>query len=326
MSNRLLVKTVAIACTLLAAVLPATLGRAAEYPDRPVKILIGYPPGGPTDVIGRLVADQMAEMLGKPVVIENRPGAGSNIATQAVATSAPDGYTLLIGSFANAVNPSLMPVPYDTKRDLVPISMAARVPIFIVAPGNAPYSNIRELIAAAKSKPGVLNYATGGIGSSSHLAAELFKRRAGVDITTVHYKGGAPALQDVIAGRMDLFFDQPQTSMGFIKEGRVKLLAVTTAQRLSWLPEAPTVAESGLPGFEVLTWVGLFGRAGTPPAVIEKLQRAVATAVASPKVQERFKTFGIEPVGSTTAEFTAFIHRELDAWEKVIREGNIKVE
>lgn len=325
MSIRSLLVTLVALAVGAAAVLPVEDARATDYPDRPIRIIIGYPPGGPTDTIGRLVADQMAEALGKPVVIENRPGAGSNIATQAVATAAPDGYTLLIGSFANAVNPSLMSVPYDTKRDLVPISMAARVPIFIVAPANAPYSTIGELIAVAKSKPGVLNYATGGIGSSSHLGAELFKRRAGVDITTVHYKGGAPALQDIIAGRVDLFFDQPQTSMQFIKEGRVKLLAVATAQRLAWLPSAPIVAET-IPGFEVTTWVGLFGRAGTPAPIIDKLQRAVASAVASPKVQERFKTFGIEPVGSSTAEFTGFINRELDTWDRVIREGNIKVE
>lgn len=317
--------TFALLATVLAAVVPGGAALGAEYPERPIHIIIGYPPGGPTDTIGRLVADQMAEFLGKPVVIENRPGAGSNIATQAVATAAPDGYTLLIGSFANAVNPSLMSVPYDTKRDLVPISMAARVPVFIIAPASAPFSTIPELIKVAKSKPGVLNYATGGIGSSSHLGAELFKRRAGVDITVIHYKGGAPALQDIIAGRVDLFFDQPQTSMPFIKDGRVKLLAVTTRQRLSWLPNAPTVAET-IPGFEVTTWVGLFGRAGTPAPIIEKLQRAVAAAVASPEVQERFKSFGIEPVGSSTADFTSFIYSELDTWSRVIREGNIKVE
>ena len=317
--------TFALLATALAAVVPAGAALGAEYPERPIHIIIGYPPGGPTDTIGRVVADQMAEFLGKPVVIDNRPGAGSNIATQAVATAAPDGYTLLIGSFANAVNPSLMSVPYDTRRDLVPISMAARVPVFIVAPASAPFSTIPELIKVAKSKPGVLNYATGGIGSSSHLGAELFKRRAGVDITVVHYKGGAPALQDIIAGRVDLFFDQPQTSMPFIKDGRAKLLAVTTRQRLSWLPNAPTVAET-IPGFEVTTWVGLFGRAGTPAPIIEKLQRAVAAAIASPKVQERFKSVGIEPVGSSTADFTAFIHSELDTWGRVIREGNIKVE
>ena len=325
MSIRSLLVALVVLAVGSAAVLHSNVAHAAEYPDRPIRIIIGYPPGGPTDTIGRLVADQMAETLGKPIVIENRPGAGSNIATQAVATAAPDGYTLLIGSFANAVNPSLMSVPYDTKRDLVPISMAARVPVFIVAPANAPFSTIAELVTVAKSKPGVLNYATGGIGSSSHLGAELFKRRAGVDITTVHYKGGAPALQDIIAGRVDLFFDQPQTSMQFIKEGRVKLLAVTTAQRLSWLPNAPTVAET-IPGFEVITWVGLFGRAGTPAPIVEKLQRAVAAAVASPKVQERFKTFGIDPVGDSTADFTAFMNRELDTWDRVIREGNIKAE
>jgi tripartite-type tricarboxylate transporter receptor subunit TctC len=305
----------------------AGLTYASEFPDKPIRVIVGYPPGGPTDIIARLVCEQMSATLGRPVIVENRPGAGGNIATQAVATSAPDGYTLLMGAFANAVNPTLMAVPYDSKRDLAPISMVSRIPVLIAASPNAPFSTVPELLAAAKANPGVLNYAAGGIGSSSHLAAEMFKRRGAVNITGIQYKGAVPALQDLMADRVQLYFDSPLTTMPLVKkDGRIKIIAVTTAKRLPWLPNVPTVAETGLPEFEVVTWVGLFGREGTPPAILTRLHKAVAAAVSSSKVKERFKEFGIDAVGNSPADFKEFFHHEMDVWARVIRESNIKVE
>jgi tripartite-type tricarboxylate transporter receptor subunit TctC len=299
---------------------------AGEFPERPIKLLVGYPAGGPTDIIARLVAEQMSVTLKVPVVVENKPGAGGNIATAAVATGDADGYTLLMGSFSNAVNPAFMSVPYDSRRDLVPISNVARFPVLIIASKASPFNNVPELLAAAKAKPGAYNYAAGGIGSSSHLAAEMFKGRAGVDITGIQYKGAAPALQDLLSDTVQLYFDSPLTAMPYVQEGRVKLIAVTTAQRLSWLPDVATVAESGVPGFDVSTWAGIFGRAGTPPAVIERLNKAIVAAVGSQKLQDRFKQLRIDPVGDSPAQFKAFFDNQLDVWAKVVVDSRIKVE
>jgi tripartite-type tricarboxylate transporter receptor subunit TctC len=304
----------------------ATCAFAGEFPERPIKLLVGYPAGGPTDIIARLVAEQMGTVLKVPVIVENKPGAGGNIATAAVTTSDPDGYTLLMGSFSNAVNPAFMSVPYDSKKDLQPISNVARFPVLIIASKGSPFNNVPELLAAAKARPSVYNYGAGGIGSSSHLAAEMFKGRAQVDITGIQYKGAAPALQDLLSNTIQLYFDSPLTAMPYVQDGRVKLIAVTTAQRLPWLPEVPTVAESGIPGFDVSTWAGVFGRAGTPPDVIEKLNKAIVAAVASQKLQDRFKQLRIDPVGDSPAQFKAFFDNQLDVWAKVVVDSRIKVE
>ena len=299
----------------------------AQFPDRPVRILVGAAAGGPTDIVARLISDNLSKGLGRAVIIENKAGAGGNIATQTLATAAPDGYTLLMGSFANAVNPAMMSVPYDTRRDLIPISQITSVPLVVVAHKGAPYTNIAELVAEARKRPGTINIASGGIGTSSHLAAELFKRNAGVDMQIIHYKGGAPALQDLLAERAQVFFDNPQTSMQFVKAGSIKLLAVTTAARLPYLPTTPTVAESpGFTGFEVISWHGIFGRAGTPPEVVNRLSREITTAMSSKDVRERFTQLQLDPVGSQPEEFNRFFSREMDVWGKVVREGNIKAE
>ena len=299
----------------------------AQYPERPVRILVGAAAGGPTDIVARLISDGLSKGLGRAVVIENKAGAGGNIATQTVATAAPDGYTLLMGSFANAVNPVMMSVPYDTKRDLIPISQITSVPLVVVAHNGATYSNIAELVAEARRRPGAINIASGGIGTSSHLAAELFKRIAGVDMPIIHYKGGAPALQDVLAERVQVFFDNPQTSMQFVKAGSIKLLAVTTAARLNYLPNTPTVAEApGFSGFEVVSWHGIFGRAGTPPDVVSRLSREIMAVMANKELRERFAQLQLEPVGSQPDEFNRFFSREMDVWGKVVLQGNIKAE
>jgi tripartite-type tricarboxylate transporter receptor subunit TctC len=318
--NRRLITT-GLALLLGAVAAPAW----SQFPDRPVRMLVGAPPGGPTDIVARIVAEPMARNLGQTVLVENRAGAGGNIATQALATAAPDGYVLLMGSFANAVNPSMMKVPYDTRRDLVPLAQVTRVPLVVVAPRSAPFNSVAELIAEAKRRPGAFAIASGGVGTSSHLAAELFKRIAGIDMPVIHYKGGAPALQDIIADRVQLMFDNPQTSLPHVKSGTIKLLAVTTEARLSSLPAVPAMSETpGLAGFEVISWHGIFARAGTPPDTLLRLSRAVQAAMSSKEVRERFEQMEIVPVAGTPEEFGRFFGREMELWGKVVREANIK--
>lgn len=322
-------RQVRVLLTGLLAVLTAgfAIHSRAEFPDRPVRVLVGAAAGGPTDIVARLISDSLSKGLGRPVMIDNRAGAGGNIATQAVATAPPDGYTLLMGSFANAVNPAMMSVPYDTRRDLIPISQITRVPLVVIAHKGATYASIGELVAEARRRPGTINIASGGIGTSSHLAAEMFKRIAGVDMLVVHYKGGAPALQDVLSERVQIMFDNPQTSMQHIKSGSVKLLAVTTAARLSYLPTTPAVAETpGFANFEVVSWHGLFGRAGTPPETIARLSREITAVMANKEIRDRFSQLQIEPVGSQPPEFNQFFSREMDVWGRVVREANIKAD
>ncbi len=274
-----------------------------------------------------MLADRIAPSLGKAVVIENRAGAGGNIATQALTQAPADGYTLFMGSFANAVNPAMMNVPYDTKRDLLPVSQVTRVPLVVVVPAGLAVNSVAELVAMAKRAPGTINIASGGIGTSAHLAAELFKRQAGVDMPIIQYKGGGPALQDVLAGRVQVAFDNPQTSLPQLPGGKIRLLAVTTAQRLAELPAVPTVAETpGLRDFVVMSWHGVFMRRGTPPAIVERLAKEIAAACASRELRERFAQLQLEPIGSTPEEFARFFNGEMEIWGRVVREAGIRAE
>lgn len=314
-------------CLALLALCVAQVPAWAQYPDRPVRILVGAAAGGPTDIVARVLGDSLGKGLGKPVLVDNRAGAGGNIASQAVATSAADGYTLLMGSFSNAVNPAMMAVGYDARRDLMPVSQITSVPLLVVTGKGVPFATLGELVAEARKRPGAFNIASGGIGSSSHMAAELFKRMAGVDMPVIHYKGGAPALQDVLAERVQLMFDNPQTSLPHVKAGGLKLLAVSTAARLRALPNTPTVAEGpGFTGFEVISWHGIFARSGTPPEVVGRLTREIAAATSGKDLRDRFAQMEIEPVGSTPVEFGRFFAREMDVWARIVKEANIKPE
>jgi tripartite-type tricarboxylate transporter receptor subunit TctC len=299
----------------------------AQIPDRPLRLLVGAPAGGPTDIVARVLADRMAPAIGRSIVIDNRAGAGGNIATQALVQAPADGTTLLMGSFANAVNPAMMNVPYDTRRDLLPVSQVTRVPLVVVVPSQLPAQSVAELIALARRAPGTVNIASGGIGTSAHLAAELFKRQAGVDMPIIHYKGGGPALQDVLAGRLQVAFDNPQTSLPQLPSGRIRLLAVTTPQRLVELPHVPTVAETaGMKDYVVLSWHGVFMRSGTPPAIVERFAREIAAACASRELRERFAQLQLEAIGSTPEEFARFFFGEMDTWGKVVREAGIRAD
>ena len=300
---------------------------AAQLPDRPLRLLVGAPAGGPTDIVARVLADRMAPAIGRAIVIENRAGAGGNIATQALVQAPADGTTLFMGSFANAVNPAMMNVPYDTKRDLLPVSQVTRVPLVVVVPSSLAVSSIADLVAMARRAPGTVNIASGGIGTSAHLAAELFKRQAGVDMPIIQYKGGGPALQDVLAGRVQVAFDNPQTSLPQLPGGKIRLLAVTTAQRLADLPAVPTVAETpGLRDFVVMSWHGVFMRTGTAPAIVDRIAKEIAAACASRELRERFAQLQLEAIGSTPDEFTRFFAGEMETWGRVVREAGIRAD
>ena len=300
---------------------------AAQLPDRPLRLLVGAPAGGPTDIVARVLADRMAPAIGRAIVIENRAGAGGNIATQALVQAPADGTTLFMGSFANAVNPAMMNVPYDTKRDLLPVSQVTRVPLVVVVPSSLAVSSIADLVAMARRAPGTVNIASGGIGTSAHLAAELFKRQAGVDMPIIQYKGGGPALQDVLAGRVQVAFDNPQTSLPQLPGGKIRLLAVTTAQRLADLPAVPTVAETpGLRDFVVMSWHGVFMRTGTAPAIVDRIAKEIAAACASRELRERFAQLQLEAIGSTPDDFARFFAGEMETWGRVVREAGIRAD
>lgn len=311
--------------TALAFALALISPASAQWPERPVRIIVPAAPGGPTDIAARLLGQYLSPRLGQSVVIENRPGAGGNIGTHAVVQAAPDGYTLLMASFSNAANPALFQsLPYDTVKDLVAISQVTHVPVILTVPASSPAKSLQELVALAKQ--GGLTYATGGVGTSSHLIAELFNRAVAIDVPAAHYRGAAPANQDLVAGRVAYLFDNPQTALPLLAAGRTRALAVTTAQRLPDLPDVPTLSETVQPGLVVTSWHGIMARSGTPEPVLEKLATEVAAATRDPEAATRWRDLGVQPVGSSRAEFAAFFNAELERWGKVVREAGIKVE
>ena len=299
---------------------------AADYPDRPIRLIVPYPPGGGADISSRIISQYLGEALGKVVIVDNRPGAGGNIGTEAVARAAPDGYTLLLASIATSVNASLFSsLPFNTK-DFQPVSVFITVPLMmVVSPTFAPQS-VGDLIALAKARPRQLNYASGGLGTANHIAGELFKYMANVDITHVPYKGGGPALNDVIGGQVQLYFGTITSVREQAKAGRVRALATTGATRASAAPELPTVAESGLPGFEVVAWYGVLAPAGTPQPIVDRLSTELSRIVRIPAVQEQIRAQGAEAVGSTPAEARRFLDAEIDKWAKVVKLSGMRAE
>lgn len=297
------------------------------YPERPIRVIVPYAPGGGTDITTRTVAQRLSESLKSPVVVDNRPGAAGNIGKEIAARSTPDGYTLLTAGLSFAVNPSLFTkLGYDPVRDFDPISLIATAPLIVVVHPSVPVNSIRELVALAKAKPGSLNYASGGIGTGNHVAGELFKVMANVDIVHVPYKGGGPALTDVIAGHVQLLFNTSTSTVPFLKSGKLRALAVTGAQRSPGMRELPTVAESGLPGFDVGVWFGLVAPARTPRTIIEKLNREIARISRLPEAREQFAAQGADPVGSTPLEFGQHIRSEVAKWAKVAKAANLKAD
>ncbi len=325
---RTLAPIVGALVSLLVSIMVPVMAHAAGYPTRPVTLVVAFTPGGPSDVLARIVGRQLEHVLGQPFVIENRPGGAGNIAAEYVARAKPDGYTLLMGNNSIlATNGALFAkLGYDAQKDFSPISMVGTQPNILVVHPSVPVHTVAELIALAKQEPGKLNYGNSGLGAAAHLSAELFKSEAHVDIVGISYKGAAPALQDVIAGRVQLMFATSASVIGHIKSGQVRAIAVTTLKRFSLMPELPTVAESGLPGFDATTWHGLVAPAGTPSDAIETLHRATVAALDDPATKKRLADLGVEVAGTSPQEFSAYIRREIPKWTAVIKAAGVKLE
>jgi tripartite-type tricarboxylate transporter receptor subunit TctC len=313
---------------LLALVNASAVAAAADYPVRPVTIVVGFPPGGASDILARIVANKLASLLGQPFVVDNRPGAGGNVAGEVVAHAPADGYTLLLGNNAIlATNASLYKqVGFDAEKDFAPISLIGTQANVLVVNNNLPVHSLAELIALAKAQPGKLNFASSGYGLAAHLAGELFKADAHVDIVHVPYKGSAPALQDVMAGQDQMMFATTSGAMGLIKSGQLRPLAVTTLKRTPSLPDVPTIDELGIKGFDATTWHGLVAPAGTPADVIKILHKAIVEALNDPGVQHSLDELGVDVASDTPEQFEAYIHSEIPKWAAVIKTSGAKLE
>ena len=299
----------------------------ARYPAKPIKLMVGYTPGGATDIIARTIAAKLQDSLGQTVLVENKPGATSNIASEAVAKAAPDGYTLLMGTIANATNMTIYKTPgYDTLRDFVHITQTMSAPSVLAVHPSVPARTLRELIALAKAQPGKLTYASSGNGGSPHLAGEMLKLRAGIDIVHVPYKGATPGMTDLLGGQVTMSFQTALSAIPHLQSGKLNVIAVAAHRRMSLLPNVPTMAEAGMADFEVSSWNGLFAPAKTPPDIVARLHQATVKALALPDVREKLAAQGAEAVGQSPEEFRAYIRNEIDKWGRVIRESGAKVE
>ena len=304
-----------------------TASAQSSYPNRPVKILVGFTPGTAPDLAARILADRFAEVWGSPFVVENVPGAGSNIATAQVAKATADGYTLLMGGNSSLViNPSLYEtLPFDPLRDFAPISQVFIAANVLAVPPELPVKTVAELVALARAQPGKLSYGHAGVGTSQHLGAELFKHMAHLDIAPVPYRGTTALMPDLVASRISMSFANIVNVMPLAREGKLRALAITSVRRSALAPELPTMAESGFPGFEAVPWFGLVAPAGTPQDVLEKLHAETVKALALPELRRKFDELGLEPVGNTPAEFAAVIRKEIPEWAKVIKDAGIKL-
>ena len=311
---------------LLAAAI-AFPGAAQNYPSRPVRLIVGFAPGGGVDINARLLAPKLSEYLGQQVVVENVPGAGTNIANERVARAAPDGYTLLINTAAVAINMSLYRnLPFDTLRDFVPVSVFSQSPNVLVVNAKLPAQNVKELVAMARSSPGKLNYSSAGVGTTQHLAAELFKLRTGTFIVHIPYKGTAPSMTALIAGEVDLSFANIPSIQGHLKSGRLRALAATASRRDPQLPEVPTMKEAGVAGVEVVVWYGVLAPAGTPREIVQKLSEGIQRATRDADVRKRMLEQGAEPVGSTPEEFGKLLREEVARWAEVVKISGARAE
>jgi tripartite-type tricarboxylate transporter receptor subunit TctC len=315
------------ALAVLAASALAPVAQAGTYPDHPIKIVVPFAPGGGTDVIARTLADAMGKELGQNVFIENKPGAGTIVGTEAVAASSPDGYTLVMATFAHAVNPSLKKsLPYDTFKDFAPVALIATSFNIAVVTPKLPVKSIAELVAYAKANPGKLSYGSYGVGTSAHLAGELFKSLAHVDLVHVPYKGSAPAITDLLGGQIEVMFTTVASVAPYIQSGQLRALAVTSAERSKAFPDLPTVAEAGVPGYVAESWYGLFTRAGTPADVIDKLNKAAQTAIKSDAFVKLQQNEGLTLVAAPPEELDRYVRGEEARWRKLVQSANIKDE
>ena len=308
-------------------VLIALTANAADksYPTKPIRIIVPFAPGGPTDIVARTVGQQLNVSLGQPVVIDNRPGAGGVVGADLAAKSAPDGYTLLLCSTgAMAINPGLMTkMPYDALRDLAPITLVVTIPYLLLVNPSFPAQSVKDVLALARAKPGQLNYGSAGTGTTSHLAMELFRSMANIQVTHIPYKGSALAATDLVGGQLQLLFDAPPSSLPFVRSGKLRAIGISTLKRTALLPDMPTINEAGVPGYEVLTWSGICAPSGTPRPVITQLNRAIVDGVTSRETRERFVAIGADVVANSADECGRFIRAELTKWSRVIREAGV---
>jgi tripartite-type tricarboxylate transporter receptor subunit TctC len=316
----LLLKTAGFLLALTTAVAPQ------DYPIKPVRVIVPFPPGGVNDTVGRMIATQLSERLGKQFVVDNRSGAAGVVGTELAANAPKDGYTLLIVSLVNAVNPWLYKLPYDPVKSFTPIAFLAAAPNVLVVNPDLPVKSVKELVALAKEKPGQLQYASAGVGSFMHLGGELFKLTAGVDILHVPFKGGGPAIIDVVGGHTKVAFATTITTAPHIRSGKLRALGVGGTSRSAVLPDVPTVAEAGVPGYEVANWIGIVAPAGTPAAIVAKVHGEILAIQDSPEVQQQLSSQGGEVMRMSSREFGDFVVKEMDKWERVVKAGGIKAD
>jgi tripartite-type tricarboxylate transporter receptor subunit TctC len=300
---------------------------AQSYPSRPVRLIIPFPPGGSNDIVGRMIGAQLGDRLTQPVIVDNRTGAGGTIGTDVAAKAPPDGYTLLLVSIAHAFNTAMYKrLPYDPVESFVPVAMLGTGPAVLVVHPSRPVRSVQELTALAKQKPGELNWATAGVGSFQHLASALFRQQAGIDVVYVHYKGGGPAMMDLIAGHADVSMGSLIQMLPHVRSGKLRALGTTGAKRSAVLPDVPTVAEAGVPGYGATNWWGIVAPAGTPPAIIERLHAELAAILTSAETKKRFEAEGAEAVPMSPEEFGRFIQAETAKWARVVKEAGIRAE
>lgn len=316
--------TGAVASSLL----PGGVFAQETWPSKTIRLVIPFPAGGATDILGRIVAQELNKALGVSVIADNRAGAGGNIGAELVAKSAPDGYTLLMCTIGTqSINASLYTkLGFDPIKDHAPVTLVATVPNVLVVHPSVPAKNVKELIALAKSRPGKLNYGSSGNGSSVHLSGELFKSMTGVFMTHIPYRGSAPAVADLLAGQIDLMFDNLPSVLPHIKAGKLRALAVTSPKRSPAMPDLPTIAESGVPGYDATSWFGVVAPAGTPPAIVSRVQQTISRALTTPEVREKLQGMGAEPVGNSPEVFDQFIRAEAAKWAKVVKFSGAKVD
>jgi tripartite-type tricarboxylate transporter receptor subunit TctC len=312
----------------LALAAPAVAAQAQSYPNKPIRLVCPFPPGGAVDIASRATAHTLSQVLGQPVTVDNRPGAGGNIGAEITAKSAPDGYTLLMTtSGIMGINPALYSkIPFDSVKDFAPVSMLVSLNNVLVVNPSLPYKSVQEVIAAAKAQPGKLTYASSGNGTSIHLSGELFKSMAGVDMLHIPYKGSAPAVTDLLAGQVNMMFDNIPSSLPHIKAGKLRALAVTGSKRSHLLPDLPTIAEAGVPGYDSYVWFGIVAPAGTPPEIIARLNAALVKTAATAEFRDRLSSQGYDVLSSTPEQMAASIRGEIDKWGKIVKASGAKVD
>jgi tripartite-type tricarboxylate transporter receptor subunit TctC len=303
----------------------SSFAQGTTWPQKPITYIVPFPPGGTTDILARTIALKLGPALGTTIVVENKPGAGGNIGSDFVAKAKPDGYTILGGTISShAINPSIYKtMPYDALKSFQPITLIGTNANVLVVSAGSPFKSVQDVIAAAKAKPGTISFASAGNGTSQHLSGELFKSLAGIQMEHVPYKGSGPAIQDVMAGHVPMMFDTTVVAAPHIQSGKLRALAVTSAKRVKSLPNVPTMVEAGVPGYDLVSWQGIFAPAGTPKDVVQRLNAELVKILKQPDVRERFESLGLEPVGNTPDEFAAFQRAEVAKWAKVVKDAKI---